>query len=120
MATDARRSRTNGAASRALKPRTRRSPKAPSRATRARPGATASRELPGRLFDATGRDRDVNVTRKLLAELDDQQILWVDLADPDGAEVETVAELFELRPESIGNLRDASGRPRLAVFGSYV
>ena len=49
-------------------------------------------------------------------------VLWIDLERPDGAEIDRLAELLELRPDSVRGLTEdhASGKPTFSDFGDYL
>jgi magnesium/cobalt transport protein CorA len=49
-------------------------------------------------------------------------VLWIDFERPDGKEIERLAELLELRPDSVRELTDdhASGEPTFSDFGDYL
>jgi magnesium/cobalt transport protein CorA len=71
--------------------------------------------LRGRLFDANGRDREVRVGPKVLAELDDERLLWIDVpADVEGG-ADRLAELLELDATLARRLADPGDRPRVDV-----
>jgi magnesium/cobalt transport protein CorA len=72
------------------------------------------------LFDGRGRDHDVAVTREVVRRLGAKQTLWVDVNRPDEAVVERLAQLFDLRVESVQALRERNGRPHVAMFGEYL
>jgi magnesium transporter len=76
--------------------------------------------LRARLFDADGEDRDVEVTRDLIRDLDERQTLWLDLTDPDDPTVEAVADLWDLAPETVRAAGLTGGPPHLAAFDRYL
>lgn len=96
---------------------------APSRGTTksGRKAADASRErITARLFDASGRDRDVELTANLIRTLGRDKTLWVDLAAPEAADVEQIGKLFDLRPETVRALTDFESPPRVGIFDRYL
>lgn len=73
----------------------------------------------GRLFDADGTDRDVELDAAVLKGLSDHHLLWADLTGDDEGELRRTAELFGLGRQSLGNLLNPIGRPRLDVLSDY-
>jgi magnesium transporter len=71
------------------------------------------------LFDADGDDRAADATADVLAGLTDRQLLWVDLQSPDEGELRGAADLFGLQRQSLQNLMQPIGRPRLDVLDDY-
>lgn len=72
-----------------------------------------------RLFDVDGTDRSVELDDAVISGLSDRQLLWTDVSGPDDDELRRVAELFSLERESISNLLNPIGRPRLDVLDDY-
>ncbi len=72
-----------------------------------------------RLFDADGDDREVELDASTIKRLSDRRLLWVDVSGDDGGEVQTVAKLFDLEPQSLRNLLEPIGQPRLDVLHTY-
>jgi magnesium/cobalt transport protein CorA len=126
MATTARATRSAGAVKLVPKspagPKRRSKPASPTAAAAKPRSGTA--KTPGsptaRLFDASGKDRDVTLTAALVRDVDKDQMLWVDVEAVDDDRLERVAELFELRPESLRALREPGGPPRVKTYGSYL
>ncbi len=113
--TSARNGRRNGSSTGA----------AASSATRAsaRPGAApepAPLHLRGRLFDARAEGAEVELSRKLIAGLRNDQILWVDVAEADDDEIAALGKLFELRADAVRMLRNPVGRPRVDLLAPYL
>jgi magnesium transporter len=71
-----------------------------------------------RLFDADGDDREVDLEESVIKRLTDRQLLWVDLAGDDEAELRRIADLFGLERQSVQNLLDPIG-PRVDVLENY-
>ncbi|WP_425148600.1 CorA family divalent cation transporter [Deinococcus sp.] len=71
------------------------------------------------LYDADGTDCAVELHKDSLASLSDRQLLWIDVSGQDRAEIERVGASVKLHRESIKNLLDPIGRPRLDQFGEY-
>jgi magnesium transporter len=71
-----------------------------------------------RLFDADGADREVDLEESVIKRLTDRQLLWVDLAGDDEAELRRIADLFGLERQSVQNLLDPIG-PRVDVLENY-
>jgi magnesium/cobalt transport protein CorA len=71
--------------------------------------------LRGRLFDANGRDREVRVGPKVVADLDDERLLWIDVpADVEGG-ADRLTELLGLDAVLARRLADPGERPRVDV-----
>src|SRR5687768_1322493 len=71
------------------------------------------------LFDADGADKEVQLTQDVVTGLSDRTILWVDVAGSDQNELTKVANCFNLHRESLRNLLNPIGRPRLDVYDQY-
>lgn len=75
----------------------------------------AATPLRGRLFDAKGHDREVRVGPKVVADLDDEKLLWIDVpADVEGG-AGRLAELLGLDAALARRLADPGERPRVDV-----
>lgn len=71
------------------------------------------------LYDATGTDRSVTLDGDIVANLHDQQLLWIDLVQFDEAEIRSVARLLALTRDSVQNILQPDRRPRLDNYGRY-
>ena len=71
------------------------------------------------LYDADGTDHPVDLSDGMVATLSDRQLLWIDVVGHDQAEIERVGETVHLHRESIKNLLNPIGRPRLDQFEKY-
>ncbi len=71
------------------------------------------------LFDADGADQEVELTQQVITNLSDRNILWVDVSGNDQNELTQVASLLHLHRESLRNLLNPIGRPRLDVYDQY-
>lgn len=71
------------------------------------------------LYDADGTDRAVDLQDGTLSSLSDRQLLWIDVIGKNQAEIESVGATVHLHRESIKNLLNPIGRPRLDQFGEY-
>jgi magnesium transporter len=69
------------------------------------------------LYRADDRDLELEVDATTLARLDERQLLWVDMAAPDAAEVERIATLFKLRPAAL-RVPPHPHRPSLENYGA--
>jgi magnesium transporter len=74
----------------------------------------------GRLFDATGPDRDVPVTRRLVRGLGEHQMLWVDIDDPDDPGLARIAELFGLEHDTASALGAEVDGPSVTMFPDHL
>jgi len=72
-----------------------------------------------RLFDAAGDDREIELDASAIKRLTDRQLLWVDVSGDDEGELRRVGELFALEPQSLRNLENPIGQPRLDVLERY-
>jgi Mg2+ and Co2+ transporter CorA len=68
------------------------------------------------LYRADAADLELEVDAQVLARLDERQLLWVDLAAPEPADIERIAELFHLKPSAL-RLPPMALRPSLENFG---
>ncbi|MBA3525945.1 MAG: magnesium transporter CorA family protein [Sphingomonas sp.] len=71
------------------------------------------------LYDAEGRDQQVELSVETLSSLGDQRLLWIDIVGRDPAELRQVAQALALDPASLRNLLNA-GSTRLDNFGKYI
>ncbi len=71
------------------------------------------------LYDATATDKEVALTPQVIADLHDQQLLWVDLSEFEENELRQVALLLNLTRDSLATLLQAEHRPRLDNYGRY-
>jgi magnesium transporter len=71
------------------------------------------------LFDADGTDEAVKLDKAVIEGLTDRQLLWVDVHGPDEEELRHVADVLGLERQSIRNLLNPIGRPRLDVLAEY-
>jgi Mg2+ and Co2+ transporter CorA len=89
------------------------------RSRHGRAGGTARRAgatpLRGRLFDANGQDREVRVGPTVVAGLDDDQLLWIDVPADAEDGTDRLAELIQLDPSLAERLAEPADRPRVDV-----
>ena len=71
------------------------------------------------LYDAKGRDHQVELSAETLASLGEQRLLWIDVTGRDPAELKQVARALELDPASL-RLLEKKNSARLETFGSYI
>ena len=71
------------------------------------------------LYDSTSTDREVIVTDKLISELHDKQLLWIDIVEFTETEIHAVGRLLQLTRSSIHSLLQKEHRPRLINYGEY-
>jgi magnesium transporter len=71
------------------------------------------------LYDAEGRDREVELTPEAVADLAPHHLLWVDVTAPDGAEIARLKALFRLSPQSIVALKRPATTFSLDNYGDY-
>jgi magnesium transporter len=71
------------------------------------------------LFDAEGRDKEVELKKSLVKELGENQLLWVDVRNAEEAEIQKVGEFFGLDPACVRDLIEVHHRPELRNYGEY-
>ncbi len=71
------------------------------------------------LYDAEGRDHQVEPSAETLRSLGDQRLLWIDVVGRDPAELKQIARTLKLDPASLRTLLSA-GLTRLENFGKYI
>jgi magnesium/cobalt transport protein CorA len=71
------------------------------------------------LYDATGRDREIELDGEVLANLHDQQLLWIDISEFEDREIRPLAHMLGLTTESVRSLLQKEHRPRLDHYGKY-
>lgn len=71
------------------------------------------------LYDADGTDREVPFDAQLTQTLTDRQLLWIDLTGQDRGEIEQIGEALKFHRQSVRNLLNPIGRPRLDHYGVY-
>ena len=70
------------------------------------------------LYDAEGRDREVELTADLLQSLSDQRLLWIDADDRDLAKLKELARQLGIEPAALHAL-SRRGTARVENFGAY-
>ncbi len=68
------------------------------------------------LYSADAPDRHLELSAASLSDLSERQLLWIDLASPDEAELGQVAELIGCDPAQLA-LAQAGARPGLVNYG---
>jgi magnesium transporter len=71
------------------------------------------------LFDAEGRDKEVELKESLVKGLGENQLLWVDVRNAEEAEIQKVGEIFGLDPACVRDLIEVHHRPELRNYGEY-
>lgn len=72
--------------------------------------------LRARLYDANGEDRDVELTKDEVGQVDDRRLLWVDLDDRSDDDLGKLAAALELEPRLADQLRTDGRRARIVRF----
>lgn len=72
------------------------------------------------LYDAGGIDRSVEPTAALVAGLNHERLLWIDIDERDPAAVQEAARLLDLDPEGVAILSDPDADARLENYGRYI
>ena len=70
------------------------------------------------LYDAEGRDREVEITTDLLASLGDQRLLWIDVDDRDLSKLKELAAQLSIDPQALRALA-RRGTARVENYGAY-
>jgi Mg2+ and Co2+ transporter CorA len=74
-----------------------------------------------RKFDADRRDEVITLDEALSTEPTERQLLWIDIgAELDHAEVERIAEAFELDATTRQTLETPGEKPHMALHGGYL
>jgi magnesium transporter len=73
-----------------------------------------------RLYDADGRDRQVELRPAMAGKLDDRQLLWIDLDRREPAELEAVAAAVGLDPAQAARLGTAPKRVDLTQHPEHI
>ncbi len=65
---------------------------------------------------------EIDDWRECFPRLGRSSVLWIDLERPDGDEIDRLAEVIDLRPESVSALSDdhANATPTFSDFGDYL
>src|SRR5688572_16774017 len=71
------------------------------------------------LFDAEGRDKEVELSKTLVGKLVKNQLLWVDMRNAENEEIERAGKLFGLDEECVRDLIEVHHRPELRNYGDY-
>ncbi len=73
-----------------------------------------------RLFDADGRDRDIDLASGELPTGDDRRLLWIDLDARDERDIEVVVRKLDLDANLVPALSTVETRPRLTQYPDYI
>ena len=71
------------------------------------------------LYDAEGRDREVELTPEAVANLAEHNLLWVDATAPDAAEIARLKALFSLSSHCAAALKRPTATFSLDNYGDY-
>jgi len=71
------------------------------------------------LYDAEGRDREIDLTPDAPATLAEHHILWVDVTAPDADELARLKATFGLKAHSVAGLRRSETTFSLDNYGDY-
>jgi magnesium transporter len=71
------------------------------------------------LYEAVGKDREVDLTPDLLAEVGDQSLVWVDLASRSADDIEAAGAVLNIEPSSISDLLRPKRTLRVDNYGGY-
>ncbi len=71
------------------------------------------------LYDADGKDREIDVAKADVAGLKERQLLWIDVIGHDEEELLQLADILDLEAQSRRELLRPIRRPRLEMFNDY-
>ena len=77
-------------------------------------------KLRSTLYDASGRDREVELTPEVVSKLGPQQLLWIDLDGREAKAVERLRNSLDLPRDAVEHLLEASGTARLLRYPGLV
>jgi magnesium transporter len=72
------------------------------------------------LYDASGEDQEVELSREVAARLGEEQLLWVDLDARDQAEIARIGPVLELSEDAVRHLSESPSEARLLRFPGRV
>ncbi len=72
------------------------------------------------LYDAEGKDRELELNECMVADLGERQLLWLDVKGSDKGEMEQAAKLLGLEPETALKLVESHKHPQLENYGHYL
>jgi magnesium transporter len=73
-----------------------------------------------RLFDADGRDGEVELRPGMVESLDDRQLLWIDIADREHADLDAAGAAVGLEGQQAARLRRSPKRVDLTQFPDHI
>jgi magnesium transporter len=68
------------------------------------------------LYDAHGKDRDVDLASESIGDVDDRRLLWIDLDDRDPGDLKRLKDTLDLEERIIAHLGSDGRRARLLRF----
>lgn len=71
------------------------------------------------LYDAKGHDREIELP-KVLPDLEEQQLLWIDVAGREHGDIQRLTPLLALNPRSIADCLSGSRQFSLINYGDYL
>jgi magnesium transporter len=76
--------------------------------------------IEARLFDAAGTDREVALPDHPLKRLSDDEILWIDVREPDDRDLNALGAARDWQPETFDGIGRDIGRARLRLYPGYI
>jgi Mg2+ and Co2+ transporter CorA len=73
-----------------------------------------------RLYDADGRDREIDLEPGIADRIKDRQLMWIDLEGRDPAELETLASAVGIGSHLRGRLAKDRGRADLTQYADHI
>lgn len=95
-------------------------------ASQSRAGGSRNRSQPthiaarARLFDAAEPDREVSLTRELVASLEQRQLLWVDVDSRDSEAFQEIADILDIPDSTTEQILEDAGRAGLTRYRDAV
>ncbi len=71
------------------------------------------------LYDAAGRDREIELAPDSASKLAEHHILWVDVTAPDAAELDRLRDVFSLSPQAMAGFTRNDTTFSLDNYGDY-
>ena len=77
-------------------------------------------KLRSTLYDASGKDREVELSHEVVSKLDPQQLLWIDLDGRETEAIERLGNTLDLPEDAVKHLLEAPGSAQLLRYPELV